>query len=58
MDTELLNKMANIITEKELLIEELMIENKQYRDTLDRLNDYIKSYETAIYRFNESNKGD
>ncbi len=58
MDTELLNKMADIITEKELLIEELMIENKQYRDVLDRLNDYIKSYETAIYRFNESNKGD
>ncbi len=56
MDTELLNKMANIITEKELLIEELMIENKQYRDVLDRLNDYIRSYETAIYRFDKANE--
>ncbi len=58
MDTELINKMADIITEKELLIEELMIENKQYRDVLDRLNDYIRSYEVEIHRFNESNKGD
>ena len=57
MDTELLNKMADIITEKEILIQELMIENKQYKDAIDRQNKYIESYRTAIHRFDESNKG-
>ena len=57
MDTELLNKMADIITEKELLIQELMEENKKYKDAIDRQNKYIESNRTAIIRFDESNRG-
>ncbi len=55
---ELLIEKENRITELKGLMEELMIENKQYRDVIDRLNDYIRSYEVEIHRFNESNKGD
>lgn len=54
---ELLIEKENRITELKELTEELMIENKQYRDVIDRLNEYINSYETAIHRFNESNRG-
>ena len=53
---ELLIEKENRITELKELIEELMIENKQYRDALDRLNEYIRSYETAIYRFDKANE--
>ena len=45
-----------LLLEKNDLLEELMNENKGYRDAIDRLNDYISNYEVAIKRFNESNR--
>ena len=54
---EQIKELTDIIFDQQRLINELTIENKGYKDAIDRLNDYIKSYETAIIRFDESNRG-
>lgn len=54
---ELLLEKESRIAELKELTEELMNENKGYRDAIDRLNEYINNYQTAIERFNESNRG-
>ena len=52
---EEIKRLNKIIIELKELQEDLMNENKGYRDAIDRLNDYISNYETAIKQFNKRN---